>query len=98
MEEKKREKEMEYTKSERMHLKILCTTIKRGTRLNIAPAHLAGNSARSLGLSKDQTKLRGFYSTSELYRLSDRLLSAKLVPTFAGRGCRVVSATDPPGR
>jgi hypothetical protein len=25
-------------------------------------------------------------------------LSAKLVPTFADRGCRVVSATDPQGR
>jgi hypothetical protein len=35
---------------------------------------------------------------SELYRPSDRRLSAKLVPTFADRGCRVVSATDPQGR
>jgi hypothetical protein len=26
---------------------------------------------------------------------SDRRLSAKLVPTFADIGCRVVSATDP---
>jgi hypothetical protein len=26
--------------------------------------------------------------------MSDRRLSAKLVPTFVGRGCRVVSATD----
>jgi hypothetical protein len=34
-------------------------------------------------------------SASELYRLSDRRLSAKLVPTFADTGCRVVSATDP---
>jgi hypothetical protein len=33
-----------------------------------------------------------------LYRPSDRRLSAKLVPTFADRGCRVVSATDPHGR
>jgi hypothetical protein len=30
-----------------------------------------------------------------LYRMSDRRLSAKLVPTFADRGCRVVSAADP---
>jgi hypothetical protein len=29
---------------------------------------------------------------------ADRRLLAKLVPTFADRGCRVVSATDPPGR
>jgi hypothetical protein len=37
-------------------------------------------------------------SASELYRLSDRRLSAKLVPTLADRGCRVVSATDLHGR
>jgi hypothetical protein len=35
-------------------------------------------------------------SASELYRLSDRRLSAKIVPAFADRGYRVVSATDPP--
>jgi hypothetical protein len=32
---------------------------------------------------------------SELYRPSDRHLSAKLVKTSADSGCRVVSATDP---
>jgi hypothetical protein len=37
-------------------------------------------------------------STSELYRSSDRRLSAKLVPTFADRWCHVVSVTDPWGR
>jgi hypothetical protein len=36
-------------------------------------------------------------SASELYRPSDRRLSAKSVPTFAVRECRVVSATDPYG-
>jgi hypothetical protein len=35
---------------------------------------------------------------SELYRPSDRRFSAKLVSTFADRGCRVVSAADPYGR
>jgi hypothetical protein len=35
--------------------------------------------------------------TNKLHRPSDRRLSAKLVPTFADRGCRVVSATDPHG-
>jgi hypothetical protein len=34
-------------------------------------------------------------SASELYRSSDSRLSAKLVPTFADRGCHVVSVTDP---
>jgi hypothetical protein len=34
-------------------------------------------------------------SASELYRPSDRRLSAKWLPTFAYRGCHVVSVTDP---
>jgi hypothetical protein len=37
-------------------------------------------------------------SASELYRPSDRLLSAKFVPNFVDRGCYVVSATNPNGR
>jgi hypothetical protein len=32
---------------------------------------------------------------SELYRSSDRRLSARLVPTVANRGCHVVSVADP---
>jgi hypothetical protein len=50
------------------------------------------------GIKTKKTKFRGLWSASELYRPSDRRMSAKLVPTFAGRGCRVVSATDPYGR
>jgi hypothetical protein len=34
-------------------------------------------------------------SASELYRPSDRRLSAKLKPTFTVRGCHVVGVTDP---
>jgi hypothetical protein len=37
-------------------------------------------------------------SSSELYRPSDRLLSAKRLPTFVDRGFHVVSLTDPYGR
>jgi hypothetical protein len=37
-------------------------------------------------------------SASELYRPSDRRLSAKLLPTFADKGCHVFSVTDPYGR
>jgi hypothetical protein len=37
-------------------------------------------------------------SASELYRPSDRRLSAKWLPTFADKGCQVVSVTDPYGR
>jgi hypothetical protein len=42
-------------------------------------------------------KLRGF-SPRATVPMSDRRLSAKLVPTFVDRGCSVVSATDPYGR
>jgi hypothetical protein len=42
-------------------------------------------------------KLRGF-SPQANYTDSDRRMSAKLMPTFADRGCGVVSATDPHGR
>jgi hypothetical protein len=37
-------------------------------------------------------------SASELYRPSDRRLSEKWLPTFADKGCHVVSVTDPYGR
>jgi hypothetical protein len=37
-------------------------------------------------------------SASELYRPSNRRLSANLVPAFAERRCHVVSVTDPFGR
>jgi hypothetical protein len=37
-------------------------------------------------------------SASELYRPSDRRLSAKWLPTFVDKGCHVVSVTDPYGR
>jgi hypothetical protein len=50
-------------------------------------------------VNKKPSKLRGTYeSASVLYRPSDRRLSAKLVPTFVGSGCHVVSVTDPYGR
>jgi hypothetical protein len=39
-----------------------------------------------------------FFVIKFAYRPSNRRLSSKLVPTFADRGCRVVSATDPHGR
>jgi hypothetical protein len=34
----------------------------------------------------------------ELYRPSDRRLSAKLMQTFADKDCRLVSMTDPHSR
>jgi hypothetical protein len=41
-----------------------------------------------------QTKIPWPESSSELYRPCDPHLSAKLMPTFADRGCHVVSVTD----
>jgi hypothetical protein len=49
---------------------------------------LLGNRTRNW-----EEKLRGLQPASELYRPSDRPLLTKLVPTFADRGCHVVSAT-----
>jgi hypothetical protein len=48
------------------------------------------------GMKKLKTKIRGF-SPQANYTDRDRM-SAKLVLTFADRGCRVVSVTDPHGR
>jgi hypothetical protein len=45
-----------------------------------------------------KSKLRGLSPQANIYRQSDRRMSAKLVSTFADRGCRMVSATDPHGR
>jgi hypothetical protein len=46
---------------------------------------------------KTKTKLHGLSPQANYTdRLSDCRLSAKLVPTLADRGCRVVSATIPP--
>jgi hypothetical protein len=43
---------------------------------------------------KQNKKLRGYQCARELYRQSDRRLSAKLVQTFADKECHVVSATE----
>jgi hypothetical protein len=42
--------------------------------------------------------LRGLSPRDKLYQLSHRLLSAKLVPNFADRSCRMVRAMDSHGR
>jgi hypothetical protein len=49
-------------------------------------------------LPSKNTELHGLSPASELYRPSNRRLSAKWLPTFADRGCHVVSVTDPYGR
>jgi hypothetical protein len=49
-------------------------------------------------ISKEKLQTPWPKSASELYRPSHRRLLAKLVPTFADRGCHMVSVTDPYGR
>jgi hypothetical protein len=44
---------------------------------------------------KIKTKILWPESPSELYRPSDRHLSAKLLQTFADKGCHLVGVTDP---
>jgi hypothetical protein len=55
------------------------------------------NVTHSQGSEKEK-KPQWSESAREQYRPSDRPLSAKLVPTFADRGCHVVSVTDPYAR
>jgi hypothetical protein len=43
-------------------------------------------------------KLRGSSPRANYTVPRDRSLSAKLLPTFAGRGCCEISTTDPYGR
>jgi hypothetical protein len=49
-------------------------------------------------MTKKQKQTPWSESASELYRPSDRRFSAKWLPTFADKGCHVVSVTDPYGR
>jgi CBS-domain-containing membrane protein len=54
-------------------------------------AKISIDRKRSSYIEKDKRS----ESVSELYRPSDRCLSATLVPTFADRGCHVVGVMDP---
>jgi hypothetical protein len=78
----------------------------RCVRLTTLPLSLSRLSRENVGASTSHNTvgLHGLLenklnsetkSSSELYRPSDRRLSAKLVPTLADGGCRVVSATNP---
>jgi hypothetical protein len=66
------------------------------------PESNSDNLARSQSLQQQtyQTKKKTSVAlvSKRTIRPSDRRLSAKLMPTFADRGCRVVRATDPHGR
>jgi hypothetical protein len=55
-------------------------------------------SSNQQPIRKTKVKTPWPESASELYRPSDRRLSAKRLPTFADRGCHVVSVANPYGR
>jgi hypothetical protein len=67
----------------------------RASEDNTRPRPL-GYRDRPVIYKQNKKKTPWLGSASGLYRPSDRRLSAKLVPTLADRGCRVVSATNPP--
>jgi hypothetical protein len=60
-------------------------------------SHTNSRSTNLSTISSQRKKHPWPQSASELYRPDDRRLSAKLVTTFADRGCNVVSVTDPHG-
>jgi hypothetical protein len=66
--------------------------------LQIYSTLLASHRTNATNYQTNKKQTPWSESVSELYRLSDRRLSAKLVPTFADRGCHVVSVTDHYGR
>jgi hypothetical protein len=58
----------------------------------------AGKTINCTSSNISKNKIPWSESASELYRPSDRRLSAKRLPTFADRGCHVVSVKDPSSR
>jgi hypothetical protein len=72
----------------------LITYIRPVSRLRIAEQYL---HFPKLYMTKNK-QTPWSESASVLYYPGNRRLSAKLVPTFADRGCHVVNVTDPYGR
>jgi hypothetical protein len=76
-------------------LEAWCLNQTRETKERIGCSHLFIIICRSCWSVKcGKKKAPWSESASELHRPSDRRLSAKLLPTFADKGCHVVSVTD----
>jgi hypothetical protein len=69
-----------------------------GLPLNYTELHSRGLAAFTFSLVLILKKPPWSEPARDLHPLSDRRLSAKCLPTFADRGCHVVSVTDPYGR
>jgi CBS-domain-containing membrane protein len=78
----------------RLHGKVAWRSV-----VNFMPKSFSrlGKSRRH-SLDKQNKQTPWSEPASELYIPSVRRLSVKLVPTFADRGCHVVSVADPYGR
>jgi hypothetical protein len=78
--------------------RIASSGIRQQGRAHVSPLPLGtGSAASARKRTKLKTKLRGL---SPQANYTDRATAAvgEVVPTFAGRGCYVVSATDSHGR
>jgi CBS-domain-containing membrane protein len=65
---------------------------------NIFSLYAASQGSTTWLTQRNKTKLRGLSPRANQYRPSTRSLSARLMPTFADRGCHVVGVTEPYGR
>jgi hypothetical protein len=68
-----------------------CKVLWRQRRWKIRSRISGGGAIKTIQISVAWVR-------EQLYRPSDCRLSEKLVPTFADRGCQVISVTDPYGR
>jgi hypothetical protein len=85
-----------YNKSARVHL----VTFPKLAKFQDVTLDGSENHCHTLNITSKETKkeFRCFYSSSELYQLSDRLLYVTLMPNLCMEECRVVNATTPHSR
>jgi hypothetical protein len=87
-----------YQNSDQNH-NIKIANVRRSFE-NVATFKYLGTAVTCQNLFREEINKKTPWSesASELYRPSDRRLSAKRLPTCADRGCHVISVTDPSGR
>jgi hypothetical protein len=89
-----------------VYLALYCCMLERVAHKEVSlsshppPLETGAQHWESMLYTKQTNKKQTPWSESanELYRPNDSRLSAKLLPTFADRGCHVVSVTNPYGR
>jgi hypothetical protein len=82
----------------RRHGRMLSVERRHGDHVQRGSA-ISTSMGRMFSANKQANKQTPWSETAcELYRPSSRRFSAKWLPTFADKGCHVVSVTDPYGR